>query len=59
MDINDFRAWHTLILLAVFIGIILWAYSKKRTSSFNEAANLPFADDDQDKATLQKENEHE
>ena len=40
MDINDLRAWHTVVMLAVFIGIILWAYSKKRKSSFNEAANL-------------------
>jgi len=59
MDINDFRAWHTVVLLIVFIGIIWWAYSKKRKSSFTEAANLPFADEDQDKATLQKESNHE
>lgn len=59
MDLNDFRAWHTVFLLGVFLGIIVWAYSKKRKSSFDEAANLPFADEDQDKATLQKENNHE
>lgn len=59
MDINDFRAWHTVVMLITFIGIIIWAYSKKRTTSFNEAANLPFADEKQDRATLQKESEHE
>jgi cytochrome c oxidase cbb3-type subunit 4 len=59
MDINDFRAWHTVVMLITFLGIIYWAYSKKRTSSFNEAANLPFADEKQDQATLQKESEHE
>ncbi len=59
MDINDFRAWHTIIMLVVFIAIIVWAFSKKRKSSFNEAANLPFADDDQNEATLKKENNHE
>ncbi len=59
MTISDFHAWHTLVLMVVFIGIVWWAYSKKRKSSFNEAANLPFADEDQDKATLQKENNHE
>ena len=28
-----------------FIGVVLWAYNSKRKSSFDEAANLPFADD--------------
>jgi cytochrome c oxidase cbb3-type subunit 4 len=59
MDLNDFRAWHTVVLMLVFIGIIVWAFSKKRKSSFDEAANLPFADENQDKATLQKEKNHE
>jgi len=59
MDLNDIRAWHTVVLLGVFLGIIWWAYSKKRKSSFDEAANLPFADENQDKATLQKEKNHE
>ncbi len=59
MDINDFRAWHTVILLGLFIALIFWAYSKKRKSSFNEAANLPFADENQHKATIKKETDHE
>jgi cytochrome c oxidase cbb3-type subunit 4 len=45
IDINDFRAWHTVVLMASFIGILFWAYSSRRKSSFNEAANLPFADE--------------
>lgn len=57
MDINDFRAWHTVVLLVLFLGIVWWAYSKKRKKSFDEAANLPFADEDREKATLKKENE--
>ncbi|MBU0501075.1 MAG: cbb3-type cytochrome c oxidase subunit 3 [Gammaproteobacteria bacterium] len=59
MDINDFRAWHTLVLMVVFFGIIWWAYSKKRKSSFNEAANLPFADEDRHEATVKKDSNHE
>jgi len=59
MDINDFRAWHTVAMFAVFIGIVLWAYSKKRKSSFNEAANLPFADESRHEATVKKETDHE
>ena len=31
--------------LAVAGGVVLWAYNSKRKSSFDEAANLPFADD--------------
>lgn len=56
MDINDLRAWHTLVLLVVFLGIVFWAYSKRRKKSFDEAANLPFADEEQHKATIKKEN---
>ena len=56
MDLNDFRAWHTVLLLAIFIGIVIWAYSKRRKKSFDEAANLPFADDERHKATVEKEN---
>jgi cytochrome c oxidase cbb3-type subunit 4 len=53
----DFHAWHTLVLMAVFIGIWIWAWSKKRKKSFKEAANLPFADEAQNEATIKKENE--
>ena len=55
MDINDFRAWHTVVLLIAFIGIVVWAYSRRRKKPFDEAANLPFADEEQHKATLKKE----
>jgi cytochrome c oxidase cbb3-type subunit 4 len=56
MDINDFRAWHTLASLLIFIGIVIWAYSKRSKPSFDEAANLPFAEDETHKATMEKEN---
>ena len=55
MDINDFRGWHTVILMALFIGVVVWAYSRRRKKSFDEAANLPFADEDKHEATLKKE----
>lgn len=47
MDINDIRAWHTVIMLAVFLGIVWWAYSKKRKARFHEAAHLPFNEPEQ------------
>jgi cytochrome c oxidase cbb3-type subunit 4 len=46
MDINDLRGLSTLFMLVAFIGLVLWAYSSKRKKSFDEAANLPFADED-------------
>jgi len=57
MDINDFRAWHTVVLFVCFIGIIVWAYSRRRKGSFDEAANLPFADEIQHETTMKKENQ--
>lgn len=42
IDYNTFRGIYTGFLLFLFIGIFIWAYSKKRKSSFDEAANLIF-----------------
>ena len=33
----------TVITFVTFIGIVVWAYSRKRKSAFDEAANAPFA----------------
>ncbi|WP_043528076.1 cbb3-type cytochrome oxidase subunit 3 [Litchfieldella xinjiangensis] len=46
MDMGTFRGILTLLLLIGFLGIAWWAYSKRRKTDFEEAANLPFADDD-------------
>jgi cytochrome c oxidase cbb3-type subunit 4 len=46
MDINTLRGLSTLFIMLAFIGLVFWAYSGKRKKSFDEAANLPFADDD-------------
>ena len=48
ISINDLRSWHTVVMLVAFLGIVFWAYSRKRHKSFDEAANLPFADNDLD-----------
>lgn len=40
----------TVVSFVTFIGIVLWAYSKRRKRDFDEAANAPFAlPDDSDK----------
>ena len=49
MDIGFVRGLGTILVFVAFIGIVLWAYSSKRKSSFDEAANLPFADESDSK----------
>ena len=46
MDINDLRAATTVLSLLTFLGIVWWAYRKGSKSFYEEAANLPFAEDD-------------
>ena len=48
MDINFARAIMTVLLLAVFIGIVLWAWSGKRMAAFETAARLPLEEDETD-----------
>lgn len=59
MDTGTFRGIITGILIVAFIGITVWAYSRRRKPDFDEAANLPFADDDEqlnrDKSASRKE----
>ncbi len=55
MDINDLRGLSTLFLMIAFIGLCFWAYSSKRKKSFDEAAHLPFADEELNQRTLQEE----
>ena len=45
MDINLFRAVVTAVLLVCFIGLWIWAWSSHRRKDFEEAANLPFHDE--------------
>ena len=46
MDVNDLRAAITLLSFVAFIGVIAWAWSRRNKKRFDEAANLPFADDE-------------
>lgn len=34
-----------VVLMTVFVGIVIWAWSKKRTRDFSEAAQLPLEED--------------
>lgn len=59
MDINDLRGISTALLMIAFISLCIWAYSKKRKQSFDEAANLPFADEDINRRTMREELEND
>ncbi|MDR9433519.1 MAG: cbb3-type cytochrome c oxidase subunit 3 [Spiribacter sp.] len=40
-----------IVLLLMFLGIVIWAYSGKRKKDFNEAAQLPLDNDDKPAAS--------
>ena len=46
MDINDVRSIVTVLVFLTFIGIVAWAWSGRRRAAFEEAANLPFSEDE-------------
>lgn len=58
MDINDLRGIGTALVLVAFIGLCFWAYSKKRKKTFDEAAQLPFADEGQDQDRKQENSDN-
>ncbi|MEO8524845.1 MAG: cbb3-type cytochrome c oxidase subunit 3 [Caldimonas sp.] len=46
MDLNDLRIGVTLLSFAVFAGIVHWAWSRRNKRAFDEAAQLPFVDEE-------------
>jgi cytochrome c oxidase cbb3-type subunit 4 len=46
MDINVLRSIVTVLAFAAFIAIVLWAYSDRSKAAFDEAARLPFDEED-------------
>jgi len=44
-DINTLRAIATVLSFMTFIGIVVWAYSRRNATDFEEAARLPFEQD--------------
>jgi cytochrome c oxidase cbb3-type subunit IV len=46
MNINDARVATTVLSLILFLGIMVWTWSRRRRDGFDEAARLPFVDAD-------------
>ncbi len=57
MDSLIHSVW-TLVVLVLFVGIVIWAWSGKRKQDFTDAANIPFHEDDKPTETTSKENPH-
>ena len=46
IDLDTLRGLGTLFAMIAFLSICAWAYSAKRKKDFDEAAQLPFVDDE-------------
>ena len=45
MSFTLFQSLWTIVVMVTFLGIVVWAFSSKRKSAFDEAARLPFEDE--------------
>jgi cytochrome c oxidase cbb3-type subunit 4 len=45
MDIGTLRGLGTALVLFAFVGLLIWVFGGKQKNRFDEAANLPFADE--------------
>jgi cytochrome c oxidase cbb3-type subunit 4 len=43
--VTQFQIVWTIVVMIIFIGIVLWAWSGRRKESFNEAANIPLEEE--------------
>jgi len=59
MDLNDIRAWYTVVMFVTFVGIWAWAWSGKRKARFDEAARLPLEEPDAPRPDKNKGDHHE
>jgi cytochrome c oxidase cbb3-type subunit 4 len=58
VDQGTFHGLWTLLLIILFIGIFIWAYSDKRKKGFDQAARLALEEDDKPTARAQKESKN-
>lgn len=45
MDINTLRSLATVLVAIAFFAVCWWAFAPSRRARFDEAAQLPFADE--------------
>lgn len=44
-DVNTLRSLATVLSFVTFVGIVVWALSRKNSAEFEQAARLPFEQD--------------
>lgn len=59
MEYSTIHSIFTVILFVGFVVFIIWAYSKKRKTDFDEAANLVFDDEKKPQQKQKQESDHE
>ena len=45
MDAGTWRGIFTAVMLFLFVGLVIWAWSSKRKKDFEAAAQLPLEED--------------
>ncbi|MEY4754961.1 MAG: hypothetical protein RJA44_2636 [Pseudomonadota bacterium] len=45
LDVNTLRSLTTVVSFAVFLAILAWTFSRKNRQGFDDAAALPFLDE--------------
>ena len=59
MDYSLIQSVWTIVVMVLFVGIVVWAWSGKRKQRFDEAANIPFDEDETPSRDADsKENSH-
>ena len=56
MDLNVLRGALLIALIIGFVGIFIWAWSKKRKPEFERAARLPLEEDFSEQVSEKHEN---
>jgi len=59
MEYATIHSIFTVILFVAFIAFVIWAYSKKRKTDFDQAANLVFEDEQKAQQKTKQESDHE
>ncbi|TNF04387.1 MAG: cbb3-type cytochrome c oxidase subunit 3 [Gammaproteobacteria bacterium] len=55
MDQGTLQGIGTVLTMIAFLGICWWAYSGRKKKDFDEASQLPFADEQKEQADPQTE----
>lgn len=46
MSFGTLQGLWTVLVLVIFVGIVVWAWSDRRKKEFDRAAHMPLEDDD-------------